>query len=117
METGLTLEQHLQIRLLRQEAQEASRELLIEMLIDERVAALQARREFEVLMVGAGLDVEPEMDLAFVLPETEEEMVAVFGHRPSSEELSDYINDRIGAHLGAATMDVDIEAIALETDE
>jgi len=116
MDVGLTIEQHLQLRLLREDARNASREQLIEMLVDERAAALLAQREYQIEMTDAGLIAESQMDMAFVLPEAEEELVAVFGYSPSNEELGDYLNERIGSHMDAARMDVDIEAIALEAE-
>lgn len=117
MEIALTLEQRLQLRQLRDELEELNREQLIAAVLEEREDLLLQQRYYVAVLEDAGMRVEPSADICIVLPKTEEELVAVFGHRPSDEELSSYCEERILAHQEAARMDVDIEAIALGLDE
>lgn len=113
MEISLSLEQQFSLRKLADELQEMEREELIEMVLEERQARLLQERFFSASMLAEGVDVEIDAAFELALPETEEEMVALFGHVPDDHELGEYIHRQVGAHMEAARMDVDIEAIAL----
>jgi hypothetical protein len=116
-ELSLSMEQEFQLRHLRLQLQEMSREELIAMVIEEREDLLMQGNYFRQIMRDAGMQVEEAMDLSLVLPETEEEMIAQFGHRPSDEEVAALVAERIEACQEAARMDIDIEAIVLGLGE
>jgi len=113
----LSLEQRFQLRQLRDEIEDLSQEELIALVIDERRDYLLQGNYLRSVMVEAGIEVEEPMDISLALPETDEEMIATFGHMPSHEELAAYIGERVEACQEAARMDVDIEAIALGLEE
>jgi len=113
----LSLEQRFQLRQLRDEIQDLSQEELVALVIDERRDYLLQGNYLRSVMVEAGIEVEEPMDISLALPETDEEMIAAFGHMPSNEELAAYIGERVEACQEAARMDVDIEAIALGLEE
>ena len=110
----LPLEQQLQLRLLRDELSVLSREDLIEIALQERHTLLFERRWHQVVMDAAGVEIcSPGGEFA-PFPQTEEEMVEVFGKVPSDEELAAFMNERLEA---ARMDDVDIEAIALGLED
>lgn len=110
----LALEQQLQLRLLRDELSMFSREDLIEIALQERHTLLVERRWHRIVMDVAGIEVcDPEIEV-IPLPQTEEELIEVFGKVPSDSELADFINERLEA---ARMDDVDIEAIALGLED
>lgn len=113
----LSLEQRFQLRQLRGEIEDLSREALIAMVLEERGDFLMQGNYLQGVMIEAGIDVQQEMDISLVLPETEEEMIATFGHIPSDDELAAYIGERVEACQEAARIDVDIEAIALGIED
>ena len=117
MEIQLTLEQRFQLRQFWLEAESMSRKELLQALISEREELLLQQRYYVAMLEMAGMDIEPAADVCFELPGDEEGLMAVFGHTPSDQELSDYCNERILRAQEAARMDVDIEAIALGFDE
>ena len=116
VEINLSLEQSLSLRKLALELEEMSRQELIEAVLEEREQRLLQERFFLASMAAEGIPAEVDDAFELALPETEEDMIAVFGHVPDDEELSDYVNRQIEAHMEAARMDVDIEAIALGLD-
>lgn len=110
----LALEQQLQLRLLRDELSMLSREDLVEIALQERHALLVERRWHRIVMDAAGVEVCDSEIEAIPFPQTEEELIEIFGKMPSDSELADFINER----LEAARMDnVDIEAIALGLED
>jgi hypothetical protein len=117
LEIQLTLEQRFQLRQFWLEAESMNRGELLRALISEREELLLQQRYYVAMLEMAGVDIEPAADVCFELPGDEEGLVAVFGHTPSDQELSDYCNERILRAQEAARMDVDIEAIALGFDE
>jgi hypothetical protein len=117
MMIDLNLEQQFQLRQLRDEIEGLSRAELIALVLDERRDYLLQGNYLRSMMVEAGMEVEEPMDIYLALPETEEEMIATFGHMPSNEELAAYVGERVEACQEAARMDVDIEAIALGMEE
>jgi hypothetical protein len=117
MMIDLNLEQQFQLRQLRDEIEGLSRAELIVLVLDERRDYLLQGNYLRSMMVEAGMEVEEPMDIYLALPETEEEMIATFGHMPSNEELAAYVGERVEACQEAARMDVDIEAIALGMEE
>lgn len=117
MDCGLTLEEKFQMRQLLEELQECGKEELIERALEEREELLLQGRYYRQILESMGCELYEEADVALVLPQSDEEMVAVFGRRPTDEELADYCNQRIAEHQEAARMDVDIEAIALGLEE
>ena len=117
MDIELTLEQCFQLKQLSLELMEMSQDELMCMVLSEREDFLLQQRYFKVVMEIAGIVVEEESDISLVLPETEEEMLNIFGHVPSEEELGCYVAERVEAHQLAARIDVDIEAIALGLED
>lgn len=110
----LTLEQQLQLRLMRDELSAFSREDLIEIALQERHTLFFERRWHQAVMDAAGVETcSPDGEFA-PFPRTEEEMVEVFGRVPSNEELAAFMNERLEA---ARMDDVDIEAIALGLED
>lgn len=117
MDVELTLEQCFQLKQLSLELKEMKREELMCMVISEREELLLQQRYFKFVLESAGIAVEEESDISLALPETEEEMLHIFGHIPSEEELCYYVAERVEAHQLAARIDVDIEAIALGLED
>lgn len=117
MEVDLTLEQRFALRLYRRQLETLSRQELLEHAIEEREARLLLERLHQAQLEDMGVPALEEHWACFSLPETEEELIAVFGRVPSDEDLSVYINERIAAQQAAARMDVDIEAIALGAED
>lgn len=117
MEIELGLEQLLGLRTLRDELQDYDREILIEALVEERRMRLMMERYFETVVEDMGGIVCREEAALPQLPQTEEELVAVFGRVPSDEEFEAYMSEQLNAHFEAARMDVDIEAIALGVED
>jgi hypothetical protein len=113
----LSWEQRFQLQQLRLELANRSREALIEAVLEEREDFLLQSNYYREAMREAGYTVEKEMDLSLALPETEEDMLAHFGHRPSDDEVAALVSERIEACQEAARMDVDIEAIVLGVEE
>jgi transposase len=113
----LSLEQQFQLRQLRSEIEDLSRAELIALVLEERRDYLLQGNCLRSVMVEAGMEVEEPMDIFLALPETDEEMIATFGHMPSDEELAAYVGERVEACQEAARIDVDIEAIALGMEE
>lgn len=109
----LPLEQELALRCLRDDLTGCSRSELIELLVAERAQLLLERQWFHAVLDHAGIDGYTEENTP-LLPETEEDLVEVFGRVPSDEEFACYVNER----LEAARIDnVDIEAIALGLED
>lgn len=117
IDISLTMEQRFSLRTLAMELQELSRDELIERVLEEREDYLLQQRFFKAILEDQGAVMEEEADFSLVLPETEEEMIAVFGHIPTHEEYCAYVEERVEAHQEAARIDVDIEAIALGLEE
>lgn len=110
----LTLEQHFQLRQLWSEIQDCSREELMEMVLEERQMLLVERQLYRGAMESLGYETAAPCGEWESLPQSEEELVAVFGRVPSDEELADYLNDRLEA---ARIDEIDIEAIALGLED
>lgn len=113
-EDTLTLEQHLQLRILEDEIQSCDRQELMRMLLNERYSRLAEQQWFRIVMESAGVETCLEGQQFEPLPQTEDELIAVFGRVPSDEELSAYVNERMEA---ARMDDIDIEAIALGLED
>ena len=117
MDCGLTLEEKFQMRQLLEDLQGCDKGELIERVLEEREELLLQGRYYRSALEAMGCEPCEEADVVLVLPQSEEEMVAIFGRKPSDQELADYCNQRIAEHQEAARMDVDIEAIALGLEE
>lgn len=118
MHMELSLEQQLELRLLYDAMANFDREDLIELVMEERTARLIQEQMFREIFDEMGMTATVNVAAAEVhVPQTEEELVAVFGHVPSDEELEEYIQEQLECQGGSATMDVDIEAIALGVEE
>jgi len=113
-EEVLALEQQLQLRLLRDELAAFSREELIEVVLEERHTLFVERRWHRIILDAAGIEVCQHEGKFSPLPETEEEMLEIFGRVPSNDELAAFVNERLEA---ARMDDVDIEAIALGLED
>jgi hypothetical protein len=117
MHCELSLEERFQLRRLALELLPCSREQLIRQVLEEREDALLQGRFYRQALEAMGCELVEEADVELVLPQSEAELMEVFGRRPSDQELADYCNQKILEHQEAARMDVDIEAIALESEE
>jgi hypothetical protein len=117
MDCELSLEEQFQLRQLAIELESYGREELIWRVLEEREETLLQGRYYRQALEAMGFELVSEADVALVLPQSEAELVEVFGRRPSDQELADYCNQRITEHQEAARIDVDIEAIALELEE
>jgi hypothetical protein len=117
MDCELSLEERFQLRQLAIELESCCREELIWRVLEEREETLLQGRYYRQALEMMGFELADEADVTLVLPQSEAELVEVFGRRPSDQELEDYCNQRIAEHQEAARMDVDIEAIALELEE
>jgi hypothetical protein len=117
MDCSLTLEQKFQLRKLALSLEGMDVRELRGMILETTEELLMQQAYFLGLMSDYGMDVETAEPFCLSLPETEEEMIDLFGRVPTDDELSDYINERIMEHMEAARIDVDIEAIALGLEE
>lgn len=117
VEICLTLEQRFSLRRLYDSLDGFSIEELKELVIETTEEKMLERGYFLSLMHMAGVEFEESEPFEPNVPQTEEEMIAIFGGPPSDEQLSNYINEQIERHMEAARMDVDIEAIALGPEE
>lgn len=117
MTITLSLEKLFSLQKLALELEEMDRGELIEMVLEERQERLLQEQAFSALMAAEGIPAEVDDAFELALPETEEELIEVFGHVPDDDELDAYVNRQIEAHLDAARMDVDIEAIALGAED
>lgn len=118
MHMELSLEQQLELRLLYDALYTFDRQDLIEAVMQERTARLIQERMFREIFDEMNLTATVNIAAADIhIPQSEEELVAVFGHVPSDEELEEYIQEQLECQGGSATMDVDIEAIALGVEE
>lgn len=117
MELSLTTEQQFAMRMFALELQELDRDELIAALLSEREDLLLQQQYFKGILEDQGLEICPEMDVTLALPETEEDMVRVFGKVPSENELGEYIERQMEAQFEAARIDVDMEAIVLGLEE
>ena len=113
-EEVLPLEQLFQLRRLRDQLQGHDREELMEIILQGHERLLIERRWFRMVMEATGIETSESSGEFQLMPETEEELIAVFGGVPSEEELTAYVNERLEA---ARIDDVDIEAIALGLED
>lgn len=110
----LTLEQRFQLQLLRLELQSYGREELIQLLLEERQMLMIERCLYRRTLDEMGYDTSPPEGHWVEVPQSEKDLIEIFGKVPSDDELSDYLNER----LEAARMDeIDIEAIALGLED
>lgn len=117
MEVDLTVEQRFALRLYRRQLETLSRQELLEHALEERETRLLMERMHQAQLEDMGVPAMEQQWAYPALPETEEDLIAVFGRVPSDEDLSVYINEQIAAQQAAARMDVDIEAIALGAED
>lgn len=113
-EDALTLEQSLQLRLLKDEIQDCDRRELMRLLLNERYCRLMEQQWFRVVMEAAGVETCLGSQQFEPLPQSDEELLAVFGRIPDDDELTAYLNERMEA---ARMDDIDIEAIALGLED
>lgn len=111
-DVSLSLEQLFHLRQLEDELKDRSRDELLRLFLAERALLLLERQWFTTLLDQCGICVGT-MEPSPLFPETEEELVEVFGRVPSDEELAAYMN---GCLEAARMDDIDIEAIALGED-
>lgn len=113
-EDSLTLEQLFQLRQLEDDLQGRSRQELMRLVLQERETLLIERQWFRIVMEAAGVETCQVGGGFLPLPETEDELIEIFGKVPSDEELTAYLNERMEA---ARIDDIDIEAIALGLED
>jgi hypothetical protein len=111
---SLTLEQQFELRQLQDALQGYSRAELIDIVLQGHETLLVERQWFRIVMEAAGVETSCHSGEFLPLPETEDEIVEVFGRMPTDEELTAYLNERMQA---ARIDDVDIEAIALGLED
>jgi hypothetical protein len=111
--TQLTTEQQYLLRRVAVEAQELSRDELIEALCDCWEGRFLQKQIFACSSREAGFVFQIEERFPQQLPETEEEFTAIFGYLPTEEEAMAYINNL----REVATMELDMDEIVLTPDD
>jgi hypothetical protein len=91
MHCELSLEERFQLRRLALELLPCSREQLIRQVLEEREDALLQGRFYRQALEAMGCELVEEADVELVLPQSEAELMKVFGRRPSDQELADYL--------------------------
>jgi FMN phosphatase YigB (HAD superfamily) len=109
----LTTEQQYLLRRVAVEAQDLSRDELIEALCDCWEARFLQKQIFEYSSREAGFVFQVKERLPLQQPETEEEFTAIFGYLPTEEEAMAYLEDL----QQIATMELDMDEIVLTPDD
>lgn len=113
MEGHLTTEQEYLLKRIEIECGELSREQLLEALLDCWEARFRQKQFFLAQSKSAGYLFKMEEGATLCAPETEEEFEEIFGYVPSEEEAEEYVSRM----WETATMELDIDAIVLESEE
>ena len=109
----LTTEQRYLLRRVAVEAQDLSRDELIEALCNCWEARFLQKQIFACSSREAGFVFQIEERLPLQQPETEEEFTEIFGYLPTEEEAMAYLED---LHE-IATMELDMDEIVLTPDD
>lgn len=109
----LTEEQQFILRRVHLEAQELSREELIEALLESWEVRFQLKASFMMFSREAGLSFRLDEARSPAAPESLEDFEEIFGYEPTEEETIDYMRSL----YENATMEIDMDEIVLGTDE
>lgn len=113
MEGQLTTEQEYLLKRIEIECSDLSKEQLLEALLDCWEARFRQKQFFLAQSKSAGYLFKMEEGATLCAPETEEEFEEIFGYVPTEEEAEEYVSRM----WETATMELDIEAIVLESEE
>lgn len=117
MDSGLTMEQAFILRRMRDDLRQASQPQLLELVIGAQAKIYLMAQHFQDVIAEAGIAAQVQFgDFDCGLPDSEEELVQVFGRNPSNEELERYTEERIQAFQTFHGMDIDFSDIAMEED-
>jgi hypothetical protein len=113
MDENLTHEQSYLLRRIELEANDLSREELITALLDCWEARFRQKQIFLSTTRSAGYIFRMDEGATLLAPETEEDFTTIFGYVPSDEEAEDYMR----GIWENATMELDMDAIVLESED
>jgi hypothetical protein len=113
MEGNLTTEQEYLLKRVAIEAVELSRDGLIEALLACWEARLRQKQFFLEQSRSAGFIFKMEEGATLYAPETDEDFEEVFGYCPTPEEAEEYMCSL----WENATMELDMDAIVLESED
>ena len=109
----LTEEQQFILRRVELEAQELSKEELIEALLASWEVRFQLKASFMEFSREAGLSFRLDEARSPAAPESLEDLEEIFGYEPTDEETM----DEMRSLYDNATMEIDMDEIVLGTDE
>jgi hypothetical protein len=114
----LTMEEEFILRRMRDSLHQASQAELLDLVITAQAKIFSLAHHFREVAAGAGIATQIEIvdDFDCGLPDSGEELVQVFGGRPSTEEVERYAEERIQAFQAFHGMDIDFSDIAMEED-
>lgn len=110
---GLTPEQEYLLKRVALESKGATRDELVEALLECWEARLMQKQAFMAATKEAGLCIRMEIGATLCSPETEEDFEQIFGYSPSEEEAGDYVKEL----WENATMELDMDEIVLGSEE
>lgn len=118
MECELSMEQDWLLRQMKDRLANLSRAELVDLAVGMQATLFAQAENFKARLLEMGVPVEIHLvqDFDFGIPESEEELVQVFGRRPSEEEVMELTNQRIQAFQDFHGMDIDFSEIAMEED-
>ena len=118
MDDDLTMEEEFLLRRMRDNLQQASQPELLNLLISAQAKIFLLAHHFQEVAAEAGIAAQIEIvgGVDFGLPDSEAELVQVFGGRPSDEQMERYTEERIQAFQAFHGMDIDFSDIAMEED-
>jgi len=109
----LTTEQQYLLRRIELEIKELSRDELIAALLECWEARFRLKQTFLLTAREAGYVFKMEDGGTLFAPETEEDLAEIFGYAPTEEEAEDYMRGL----WENATMELDMDAIVLESED
>jgi hypothetical protein len=113
MDENLTHEQQYLLRRIELEISDLSRDELKAALLDCWEARFRQRQIFLSTTRSAGYIFRMDEGATLFAPETEEDFAEIFGYVPSDEEAEDYMRGL----WENATMELDMDAIVLESED
>ncbi len=113
MDEQLTIEQQCMMRVIALEAENMSKEELIRTLLSCWEGRFRQKQIFVATCRSAGFAFRLDEGANFSTPESLEDLEKVFGYVPTDEEADEYIQ----SILETATMELDMDAIVLESYE
>lgn len=113
MDENLTTEQQYLLRRIELESADLSKDELIAALLDCWEARFRQKQVFLSTTRSAGYVFKMDEGATLFAPETDEDFTEIFGYLPTEEEAEDYMRGL----WENATMELDMDAIVLESED